>query len=563
MSAVVLANTDWDFPPELDARPKGKVKQPAKKKFSVRSKPAAKAGAADVILVGGALADANKSIAEHKAPVRTRHMKSIDDLLAHVEDHDVECAIVDQSQPTESRGLKLALLAAANRIKFLVVIADPKNRAEAESIHGVHAVLSAPVSKREVAELAISHVCSASAPEVHPSMKRMARRTNLCGLSSMAAESAESPAGKPERKVRQFKAPTFRHLKPDLKRLRNLQTMPRQIWRDLRKMDNKLAMTALLPMLALCLCFAGLVAFFLGSHSWSVPMQLSANNQSVASTGQQLSVLQTKQDRLNASLVAATSALTAAQTEKQAAEQRLDLARQAVELELGQQTKLLREARAHINRLDAIIAGAGQQNNAAAGMQLESLHQLAVVTNELAMKQIEAERLEARKTYLESLAGQIGQPAARPAPAAGADLAYLGQELAAARKAVAEADKSIAGLTVEASNLSAELETVTSTIKSLRATPSARATIEPMNVVFVPSSNASRYAQGAPLYTCSMLVMFCKEAGKAGEIVEREVETVHPLFGSRVRGVYVEAVLNNGGESRSALLHAGRPPLLF
>jgi predicted acetyltransferase len=46
--------------------------------------------------------------------------------------------VVDQSKPTESRGLKLALLAAAKRIKHLIVIADEKNAAEAKAIHGVH-----------------------------------------------------------------------------------------------------------------------------------------------------------------------------------------------------------------------------------------------------------------------------------------------------------------------------------------------------------------------------------------------------------------------------------------
>jgi hypothetical protein len=106
-------------------------------------------------------------------------MRSIDDLLAYIEDHEVDVAVVDQSKPTESRGLKLALLAAAKRIKCLIVIADPKNAAEAKPSMACTEVIRAPVSDKRLLDAVITHACTASAPEVHPSMKRMVKRTGM------------------------------------------------------------------------------------------------------------------------------------------------------------------------------------------------------------------------------------------------------------------------------------------------------------------------------------------------------------------------------------------------
>ncbi len=104
----------------------------------------------ETIFVGAAMRQVSETVMDHDVPVRARHMRSIDDLLMLIEDNDVECAVVDQSLPTESRGLKLVLLAGVHKVKHLIVVAPPGSRAEIEAIDGVHKVLSAPATSQQI-----------------------------------------------------------------------------------------------------------------------------------------------------------------------------------------------------------------------------------------------------------------------------------------------------------------------------------------------------------------------------------------------------------------------------
>jgi hypothetical protein len=103
--------------------------------------------------------------AEIKASVKAvaaRYMRSIDDVLAHAEEHNVDCAVVDQSRPGESRGVKLLLLASAKKIKHLVVIVAPNMTAEIKKIEGVHQVLTAPVTDAEISAAVADYAANRS-----------------------------------------------------------------------------------------------------------------------------------------------------------------------------------------------------------------------------------------------------------------------------------------------------------------------------------------------------------------------------------------------------------------
>ena len=76
----------------------------------------------ETFFVGAAMKSVSTEIMHNDVPVHTRHMRSIDDLLVHVEDHQVECAVIDQSRPTESRGIKLVLLAGIKKVKQKSVV---------------------------------------------------------------------------------------------------------------------------------------------------------------------------------------------------------------------------------------------------------------------------------------------------------------------------------------------------------------------------------------------------------------------------------------------------------
>ncbi|MDX1715634.1 MAG: hypothetical protein R3287_01890 [Anderseniella sp.] len=557
MSASPLAKTDWDLPPEMKPQRQAARKSPSKGKQASKTR----SGGLEVIVVGGSLKDASAAINAHKAPVKGRHMRSIDDLLAHIEDHDVDVAVVDQSKPTESRGLKLALLAAAKRIKHLIVIADPKNAAEAEAIHGVHEVIRAPVSDKRLLDAVITHACTVGAPDVHPSMKRMVKRT---GLKEVIATPPEPVVDIDDDNGHVELLPGETH--------RSMRTNGTGVALDsfsgkMRQLaiphHNRALLAALVPLFAVFICFGGIVAFFFASNGWSVPIELGRSHELVRHAGKQLEVLRGRNDELQSALDTASTLAAMAETSRRQAAQRLDVAEQAIVSERDQNARVLKETRAHISRLRRIAARSGfAEGNPGAG-GLQSMHQLAMVSNELAVKEIEETRLAAREAYLKSLAEQPAGSAFRALPAASADLIVLGREASDARTAVAEASQTYAGKQVEINRLRDELKIVQAKLDDMSSTLAARAWDKPVSAVFVPDANASNYRPGMPLYSCKLLLVMCTQTGKTGQMLAESAGETHPLFGNPVSGTYVEAIMSGTAQPHGALVHAGGKPLLF
>ncbi len=587
MSAVALNDDEWEFPPEWKRDRKAEAKlramlcaedeepskaKPAKSRrrsepepFNPPQQPAARPrrDTIEVIFVGAALRDTSELVTGNRAPIRARHMKSIDDLLAHIEDHDVDCAVVDQSRPTESRGLKLALLAAANRIKHLIVLAEPKSVAEAEAIHGVHEVLKAPVQDNDIVETVVTHAATVTAPEVLPQVKRLAVRN---ARNAPPEDFDEDAAFNWKAVLRLPKLPAPVSLvKAKLSDTREKPAIAETVRRLAIPQQNRWIAAGLAPLLAACVCFGGLVAFFMSSASWSVPITLNPQHEVVRTAALQLDGLETRRMELKTALAGAEEALEQARADRQTAIGQIGLAENAIETELRQQAKLLKQARAHVARLDLIVANAGGQGDdrtvSLAG--LESMHQLAVVTNELAIKQIDVDRLAERVAFLQSLRDQTSQSTFRLTTSGDGEFANLAQAYSTAHTRLADAEKQIAGKMAEADNLGAALETIGSQIEALRATPAAQAMDKPVTVMFVPDANAPAYGEGTPVYACKLLVANCHEAGRTGKTLAGSASADHPLFGKPVAGRYVEVQLGNTADAGRSLLHAGRPPLFF
>ncbi|MEE4237117.1 MAG: hypothetical protein V2I51_10375 [Anderseniella sp.] len=583
--AAEIFDEEWEFPPEMKRNPRAEARvkallrnsdelppepqSPVKQGKQARSlkpfKPASPSSRIDmeVIFVGGALSEANKAIDEHRAPVRARHLRSIDDLLAHVENHDVDCAVVDQSRPTESRGLKLALLAAANRVKHLVVLAEPKSCAEIEAIHGVHQVLRAPVSQAELIDVVVTHVSAVTAPKVPAQVRRLAERNarNVAAQMPGSTETA-SRAGRFSSLRQMAGAAASRVTASAAGRVKLHKLPPLSVPRQ-----NRWLALGLAPLLAACICFAALVAFFLFSGNWSMPVVLSQQHELVKATAARLDELDARQRNIEASLEAASAAMAAATASKQSAQQQITFTRQTIDSELLQQRKLLRETRAHIARLDNILTGAGsgrQQPDSLVTMAaLQSMHQLAMVTNEQAVKQIEADRLRARISYLESLRTGPAQAVMNTAPSAGAELAYLAQEIASGQARLSESGRIIASKAAEAAELRATLSAVAGEAAGLRASPAGRAASGAVTVLFVPDANAGSFNSGSNLYSCALLIVLCRQTGTAGTAFGGQVQVAHPLFGQPVAGQYVELADDGAAMKAGSLVHAGRPPLMF
>ena len=306
---------------------------------------------AEVILVGGAMLPAVDLLQAGAAPIRVRHMASIDDLLHHVEDHEVECAVVDQSRPTESRGLKLALLASSRRVRHLIVLAPPGGRAEVEAIYGVHQVLRTPIAPRQVAAAAVAYAERATA-ENPPAEE--------------AAPVAMAPPGRAGRKEKPGKAEAFFGPAVEAAR-RYLNATPRRgIWQQFLPLAGmvykRLAMVILGSLFALFLCYGTIIVFFLTSSSWSLPIELSSGHELVVRAEKDLGEMKVRQNQVSQALEAVKSAIAIAGRDKRDARLRLDISKKSIELELTQQHKVLQETREHILRLKRIIADFRNEN---------------------------------------------------------------------------------------------------------------------------------------------------------------------------------------------------------
>ncbi|HYH95270.1 hypothetical protein [Hyalangium sp.] len=100
-------------------------------------------------------------------------------------------------------------------------------------------------------------------------------------------------------------------------------------------------------------------------------------------------------------------------------------------------------------------------------------------------------------------------------------------------------------------------------LATIRASPHLRALEGHLTVAFVPYENLENALPGTPLYACAAKLVWCKQVGVVGEVLEGEVSVKHPIRQHFLRGVMVELQLQDGASVQEELLHMGRPPLLL
>lgn len=82
-------------------------------------------------------------------------------------------------------------------------------------------------------------------------------------------------------------------------------------------------------------------------------------------------------------------------------------------------------------------------------------------------------------------------------------------------------------------------------------------------LAFIPYDNLDAATPGAPVIGCDALVVWCKRAGSVGQVIAGEVTAKHPVYGTDLRGKYIELKLNERNWAKKAVLHIGHAPLLL
>ncbi|NBD09308.1 MULTISPECIES: hypothetical protein [Corallococcus] len=97
----------------------------------------------------------------------------------------------------------------------------------------------------------------------------------------------------------------------------------------------------------------------------------------------------------------------------------------------------------------------------------------------------------------------------------------------------------------------------------LHGSPYLKALEQNLTVAFVPYENLTNARAGTPLYTCALKLLWCREVGVVGPVLEGEVSQQHPIRQYHLRGVMVELQLRDAPSAREPLLHLGHPPLML
>jgi hypothetical protein len=100
-------------------------------------------------------------------------------------------------------------------------------------------------------------------------------------------------------------------------------------------------------------------------------------------------------------------------------------------------------------------------------------------------------------------------------------------------------------------------------LNTLEESPMLRATQARLAVAFVPYDNEDRVSEGAPVYACSLGVLFCRKVGRVQAYWDGEVKQPHPVYGRELRGQLAELVLTDPSFAKYDVLHVNRAPLLL
>ncbi|MEM9471011.1 MAG: hypothetical protein AAGA00_03570 [Pseudomonadota bacterium] len=352
----------------------------------------------ETVFIGAAMKQASETIMDHDVPVRARHMRSIDDLLMFIEDNEVECAVVDQSLPTESRGLKLVLLAGVKQVKHLIVVAPPGSRAEIEAIDGVHQVLCSPATTQQVVAAVCERASLATPADLpYAAMVDTAAPVAVSGIVSSAI--AE-------------KISAYRNAVLD--RAMVLRRQPvRQCWTQLT--GRFVTRPVVAATASAFLCLGTISAVSLASGNFAVPGETQLQQIAVVPAQETSVATRPLTDQTMPSLDQSMPALVAAELSRRDARFRLLASRHTIDLEISKQQKLKRQFLAHIAHLKSITAElkAAETHSPDTGdtrSHLSTHTRAAVLRAELALQELEVDKIDTFLTHLNLLKSGVNLP---------------------------------------------------------------------------------------------------------------------------------------------------------
>ena len=504
-------------------------------------------------------------VSPHVGAITIDYVAGVNAALALVTRSPRNIIIVDQRDEALATKLVLPLILSLEHPVKLIVIANLASVGAYLRVPGVARVISAPVRETQLIRVL----------GLDPSK----RRHDKIKLEAEKAKEVAVVEGKPEPDL---------HAKPVPPRRSPLGVAISNFGMKIVSTAYKRLAFTLLGSLFVAFTFYGaLIGFYLVSNSWAMPQHLSRGRPVVDKLARDITDLQVASNVNNQRLTEAMQKAETAEHSREDAQILVSFATDTIAKEINTRERKIAVIDRTIRRTNGVHA-TFQQQISKGGMErdlarlysrrlidkrtfesgtmglLETGQRMAGMQTDLDRLQDEKSQLEQSVSMLQSLKTQMAQsgPVAS-VTAATADLLLLTKQSIDARAAydAARGEVDLADRVMK--DLLSTKGAIDRQMAEAQNSAIGRATIAPVDVLFVPYANAAKFAEGTPLYTCRFTMLFCWKAGEVGETIPGEVHVVHPFFGKPIRGTFVEAKLSDKGAVNREIIHAGRPPLFF
>lgn len=146
---------------------------------------------------------------------------------------------------------------------------------------------------------------------------------------------------------------------------------------------------------------------------------------------------------------------------------------------------------------------------------------------------------------------------------ASVDVVLIEREYLESALALARAEEEIEAVRANLEATMRSVEMYEEILRSIRNAPRIRAIEGKLTVAFVPYENLRNAQPNAPVYGCSMGIVFCREVGRIAARLEGEVTARHPVRNKIVRGILVEVDFDDPHWAEEEVLHVGGRPLFL
>ena len=539
------------------------------------------------LYIGPAADEICDLVSPHIGTMQIDYATSVEEGLNFARQRRRDVIIVDQRDASLATKLVIPILASLNYEHKMVVVASLSTIGAYLRVPGVARVVSAPVRESQLIRILGLDPNKRRNDKTRLAEEREKEEAALAPLSLLA------PTHKHKEAVGTHPPlPAAEVLQPPPAVKPPVATPRKPLGVLISDFGMKIVSTAykrlaffLLGSLFISFAFYGaLIGFYLVSDGWAMPQHLSLGRPAVDKTAREIVGLEVAYNGNKQRIGEAQQRQKNAMTNLMNAQAVVAFANDTVTKEITDRRRKLGVVTRNIARVSRVqgsfdrqLADSGMQKDLAKLYSRHLIEKRSLDSGVLGLLETgqrvegmktQVDQLEAEKAQFEQSLSMLsdlthylkGTSKVANVNAATTDLLLLTKQALDARSVLdtARGEYETSSQTLE--QLLRSNDQLQTEIALMESSTYGRATKEPVDVLFVPYTNTSRYVSGTPLYSCRLTMIICWRAGVVGEAVPGEVHVVHPFFGKPIRGSFVEVMLTDPEAVNKEIIHAGHSP---